>query len=189
MKRKIEIIKSLFSSEKGFSLVELMMALALMGLALAGIYNIFFFAHSSFNHARLENQVLQEVNLFLTTIGAEINSAQRPNDSTEAVAVNGNGIDIYRVNKFTNNWERIQYRIAHGKLQRRSAELSEELGTWQTVVSGVDNTGIFQVSPVPNFEDCRRVSINLKVSGAPTPLNKPLEISTVFISRSRGGEE
>lgn len=193
---KINNINTLLKGKGGFTLVELLIVLALMVIVLDPIYNTYFVAQSTYARIDAEAKVIQETNLFLTNLRSDIYSAQIPNDTTAAISsLSTDSINIYHVDTVHNEYELIQYRLLNGVLQRGSAKSSYPLtgspstpGSWQTVISGVNNADIFTAESIVDMGDRCKVTLNLNISGSP-PISSPFELNTVLISRSQGEDE
>ena len=105
-----------FHDQYGFTAVELLLVLALLGLVLAGIYQFFFFTNRSYTQAERQSISVQEANLFLLNIEKDIRSASQPNDLTTAIRVlnssghqarKGQRLDIYRYNDQNDQYEKL----------------------------------------------------------------------------------
>ena len=198
---------STFHYQRGFTLVELLLALALLGLVLAGIYNFFFFTNRAYTQAEGQSISVQEANLFLLNIEKDIRSASQPNNLTTAVRVlnnsgnqarQGQRIDIYRYNSSTDQYERIAYRIDGTTLQKGSAvsntqvsSASPQYGTinnWQTIVTNVDTYEEDEFLFIDASDDTtvtserRLLKIDLKILDPDT--NRPLTLADSCMSRS-----
>ena len=129
---------STFHYQRGFTLVELLLALALLGLVLAGIYNFFFFTNRAYTQAEGQSISVQEANLFLLNIEKDIRSASQPNDLTTAIRVlnssghqarKGQRLDIYRYNDQNDQYERIAYRSDGNVLRKGSVTANNQINT------------------------------------------------------------
>lgn len=197
-------------SQNGFSLIELILVLALLGMTLAGAYQFFFFTHKSYASADANSKVIQEANLFINQIEREIRSASMPNDATPAVRIlsNGEQIDIYLYHPATDSYERVSYRLNPNdktQLQRGSvgAAASESVpGTssnpqygnisddaWHVLVTNINNLTLF--TDVSNDQyvtsERRHIKINLKILNPEN--NRPVSLQTSVMSRSVGSKQ
>jgi prepilin-type N-terminal cleavage/methylation domain-containing protein len=198
---------SAFHDQRGFTAVELLLVLALLGLVLAGIYNFFFFTNRSYTQAESQSISVQEANLFLLNIEKDIRSASQPNDLTTAVRVlnssgnqarKGQRLDIYRFNNQTDQYERIAYRIDGTVLQKGSVTSNNQINTaspqygtisnWKTIVTNVgaydeDEFLFIDASNDSTVTSERRlIKVDLKILDPDT--NRPLTLATSCLSRS-----
>lgn len=89
--------KEIHNNQKGFTLVELIVVLALMGLVIGTIYSFFGFSHNTYANAEAQSIVSQEATLFFTQIEKDIRNASEPNDTSKAIhIVNEEQINIYQ---------------------------------------------------------------------------------------------
>ena len=188
-------------SLKGFTLVELLVVLSLVGLVLAGVFQFFFFTHSSYAMADSQSAVIQEVNLFFLQVEKDVRSASEPNSATKAVRVldNGQQLDIYRYNNSTNMYERITYRRHNNDLQRGLVSTSAPgndanpqyaiipdsgTGAWTTLVSKLA-PGTFQLfNDSRNEDESTRRLIDINVIVAHPQLNSMISMQTALMSRT-----
>lgn len=197
------------NTDKGFTLVELLLVLALLGMVLAGIFQFFFFTNRTYADTDSMSQVIQETNLFISQIEREIRSASKPNDATKAVRVlnNGEQIDIYLYHSSDDKYERISYRLNPSnktQLQRGSisAAASQSVpGTgsnpqygaipedaWKTLVTNVANhsqnaTLFTDISDDQYLTSERRhISIDLRILDPDS--NRSVTVQTSAMSRS-----
>ncbi len=195
--------------QKGFTLVELMMVLVLLGLILAGIYQFFFFTNRAYTDADKKSIAIQEANLFISQIEREIRQATKPNERTKAVRIlnDGEQIDIYSFNNETNQYKRTSYRLdPNDKTQLQKgwvvagastivpgtdanpqyAEILDTgVGAWKSMVTNVDSTeNLFMDSTDDTTitSERRLVKINLKILDPQT--NRPISLATSVMSRS-----
>lgn len=196
-----------FNNQKGITLVELLLVLALLGLVLAGIYQFFFFTNRTYSNAESQSISIQEANLFIANIEKDIRSASQPNDATTAIRVlnnsgsqarKGQQLDIYRYNTSTGIYERISYKIDGTELLKGSATsesqvltASPQYGTiteWQTIVTNINDYEDTEFLFVDASNDGtvtserRLIKVNLKIFDPDT--NRPLNFQTSCLSRS-----
>lgn len=99
-----------FSNQKGFTLVELMVVIAIMGFVAAAIYGFFGYTQKSYAHAEANSIVSQEATLFFTQIEKEIRNATEPNKDSKAVSVSNDGQEINIYQYDGSKYQRICYR-------------------------------------------------------------------------------
>ena len=194
--------KTPIDNNKGFSLVELLLVLALIGIALAGAFQFFGFTNLSYARADAQSAVIQEVNLFFNQIERDIRSASEPNNLTKSVRIldSGNGLDIYRYNNTTKEYERISYRINPNdltKLQRGIATSSDKDytadpqyatipnngdGAWKNIVSDVLSVTFSDRNPSDTISSRRLVDIAVFVK--PPELKDSIAMQTAIMTRT-----
>lgn len=131
------MIKKIIKDHKGVTLVELLIALAIIGFVLAAAYFFFSFAQNSFNQSERQSTVNGQVCTFLTNIGREVRQAQRPNSvagvhslmdahdyAVNPVSTANTAIDIYSYQSST-IFRRTSYRLVGTTLQRGYVNASE----------------------------------------------------------------
>lgn len=196
-----------FNNQKGITLVELLLVLALLGLVLAGIYQFFFFTNRTYSNAESQSISIQEANLFIANIEKDIRSASQPNNDTTAVRVlnstgsqsrKGQQVDIYRYNDSAGLYERISYKIDGTELLKGSATSATQVLTaspqystitgWETIVTNINNYEDTEFLFVDASNDGtvtserRLIKVNLKILDPDT--NRPLNFQTSCLSRS-----
>lgn len=82
-----------YSSQHGFTLVELIIYLSLLTLVLAGIYNYFFFSNQSSLRAQAKSEVLQDARIVMMQMEREIRQANRPRNLSNLDLPEGTGIN------------------------------------------------------------------------------------------------
>lgn len=196
-------------NQKGFTLVELMMVLVLLGLILAGIYQFFFFTNRAYTDADKKSIAIQEANLFISQIEREIRQATKPNEKTKAVRIlnDGEQIDIYSFNNESNQYKRTSYRLDPNdktQLQKGWVEvdasatipgedanpqyaeiLDTGTGAWKDIVTNVDspeNLFMDSTDDTTITSERRLIKVNLKILDPET--NRPLSLATSVMSRS-----
>lgn len=201
---------------KGFSLVELLIVLALLAVTIEAIYLFFSFVQTSFASTDDQTKVIQEANLAVLTLEKDIRSASRPNADTKSVVVLGAGgglaagqsMDIYMVNS-ADKYLRVSYRLLptdKKQLQRGWVECTTTLPpvtganpqyatvtNWNTILDGVafkDESNadirIFTDTTGSSTAERRKIQLNLSVNDPLKPLPKPVVFNNTLTSRSRG---
>ena len=179
---------------KGYTLAELMVVLALLGLVLSVIYPLFFFVRTSFNRASAESDAVQEARLLLLQMASEVRTARKPSPAADAVLVpNAQRLDIFSDLNGDGRPEMISYRLTAGRIERR---VVEPIGTaypftygdpviWVTVVGAVTNSAVFsrRADHAPRFT----VTVNLDVHSVEGRLSRPVSIRADLTVRE-GGE-
>lgn len=187
-----------FSNQKGFTLVELMVVLAIMGFVAAAIYGFFGYTQKSYAHAEANSIVSQDATLFFTQIEKEIRNATEPNKNTKAVNVSDDGqqINIYQYDG--SKYERICYRRNPNNnllLEKGSVSVTSqasgnnpEYGTinnWKTISSYLlpGNAALFSDrNPSDTASSRRLIDITLSLKHPKT--NTALNIQSSVMNRS-----
>lgn len=185
-------------NQTGFTLVELLLVLSLVGLVLAGVFQFFFFTHKSYAFADARSEVIQDVNLLFTLLEKDIRSASEPNDDTKAVRIlnNGQQIDIYRYNKATSMYERIAYRLNNNQIERgfvstatQDTSANPQYSTiqdsaWKTIVSNLlpGSSDIFKDDRNDAVSSRRLIDVSISVKHP--KLNESINMETAIMSRT-----
>ena len=199
------------NNEKGFTLVELMVTLSIMGIVLAAAYNFFFFTHKSYALADARSAAIQEVDLLFLQLEKDIRSASAPNSTTRAVTISNDGqqIDIYSTKDLpsgddpdvlTSHYCLTSYRLNGTEIQKgftSSAEQSNSTnpeyggipdigeGAWETIVDDVlpGEAVIFSDRyNGDNISSRRLIDVDLFVK--PAQLNNSINMKTSLLSRT-----
>jgi prepilin-type N-terminal cleavage/methylation domain-containing protein len=190
--------------QTGFTLVELLLVLSLIGLVLAGVFQFFFFTHKSYALADARSEVIQDVNLLFTLLEKDIRSASEPNDDTKAIRIlnGGQQIDIYRYNNSTSMYERISYRLNPSdstQLQRGLVSTATQdtnadpqygtipdsgTGAWKTIVSNLlpGSSEIFKDDRNDAVSSRRLIDVSISVKHP--KLNESISMNTAIMSRT-----
>ncbi len=185
-------------NQTGFTLVEVLLVLSLVGLVLAGVFQFFFFTHKSYAFADARSEVIQDVNLLFTLLEKDIRSASEPNDDTKAVRIlnNGQQIDIYRYNKATSMYERIAYRLNNNQIERgfvstatQNTSANPQYSTiqdsaWKTIVSNLlsGSSDIFKDDRNDAVSSRRLIDVSISVKHP--KLNESISMNTAIMSRT-----
>ena len=146
-------MKSILAKKNGFTIMELIITLSLLGIVLAVIYALFFYVQSSFNNANAHLNINQQLNMAYMQMEQDIRSAMKPNYLTDAIIISDDReMHIYTYDEAKNKYIRIAYRLDFSKnavLERGLAICSDnippadenpEYGTitdWETLIDGV----------------------------------------------------
>ncbi len=195
-------LKSIFNNQKGFSLVELLIVLALMGIVLAGVYQYFFYGYNSWTRANEEAEQVQDARLAVMRMDSEVRGAQQGNEDNDPVVVSDTEINIYTDIDNDGSPELVNYKLETNdgvnSLLRGIAPPQGDAypyaysdpGQWETVVSRVENDIIFTV-PQYNAggtdKEYQRgtIKVELHVS-TPEQTVKPIIVEAVLTVRGRG---
>lgn len=197
-------------SKNGFSLVELMLTLALLGIVLAGIYTLYFYIQTSFNSTDTRSAINQRINFAYARMTEDIHSASRPNSNTMPVRVVSSGeMHVYTFDRKEEKYIMIAYRFdfEEKSLQRGWVACSTELpsgeenpsyGTienWETIMEyvieetttedGIIYSGFTDVTASETNER-REIKIILIGNDSRNTLNRPIISVKTLTSRSKG---
>lgn len=186
-------------SRKGFTLVELIIALSLLGIILAGIYNFFFLVQTSWDRIAAESRVIQETQLVILRMDNEIRQAQKPSETVNSVVVTsgGNQLDIYSDTNKDGKPELIRYQRTNNILKRGIVSTSSTVypfaygapSVWETVVGNLKNINTQLVFILKEANNPRFVvSVHLQVEDASSSLTPPalIDINGDCAVRSKG---
>lgn len=187
-------IKTDVRGRGGFTLVELLVVLALLGVVLAGVYQFFFFTQQSWNRASAEARVMQNARQVLMQLDREVRQARKPNDGTQAVVATADTLEVYTDVTGDGRPERVSYRRSGqgNRPLQRVVTASGQAGYpytygapsgWVNVLDSVANSDIFTVSgTAPRLV----VGVRLQVNDVVWTLPQPVEVRSELTVRSRG---
>jgi type II secretory pathway pseudopilin PulG len=202
----------------GFTIVELLIVLALLAMTIGAIFTFFSFAQGGFRRTDIQSRLLHEMNTSLRRISGDIRSASRPNAATYSVVVpnasgglvKGQSIWIYRHDPDNGEYYRVCYRLDPSDktvLQRGVAICSGSppsgqnpeyagITDWENILTGVvyedgsnREVSIFEDITSPSTNERRKIHIGIKTNDGKTPLPEPVEVSMTVTSRSEGAPE
>ena len=181
--------KEILNDQKGFTLVELMVVVAIMGFVAAAIYGFFGYTQKSYAHAEASSIVSQEATLFFTQIEKEIRNATEPNISSKAVNVSADGQEINIYQYDGTKYQRICYRKNPGNnlvLEKGSVSVTSPdndtnpsygtISNWKTISSHLlpGNAVLFSDRNPADTNSKRRlidITLSLKHPKTSTALN------------------
>jgi len=197
-----DMIRKALGSERGLSLVELMVALALIVVVLGPVYQYFHYGYSGWNRASAEARVIQDARLLLIQVSEEVRTARVAIDGGTALEVqSATELNVYTDVAGDEKPEKVCYRLNGTVLERAVVEPEGDAFPytygnpvdWETVLRRVNNTEIFSTpdldgDPVtPNSREA--VHVELSVDDLDTPLTEPLSVRATLTVRSRGEAE
>jgi len=175
---------------RGFTLVELLIVLALLGMVLAGLYNLLFFAQSGFTRASASTRINQDARLAIISISNDLRNARPYAEGLDAVTVTNdkNQIDITSFDYDANSYIKIRYRLLDGSLERGVAVYGTDNFVYAAspIAANVLNNELFSIEKVitrtpPRFN----VKVHLRVDDPLLSNNHPLEFEVVITVRSQ----
>lgn len=189
-------------NQDGFTLIELLLVLALLLVAVSGIYQLFYFSQGSYDSASAESGIAQEARLFVMRLEREVRNARQAVLSTNPVTVPdgitpaGSRINIYTDVNGDGRPELVAYRLNGGALQRavmqRNARTPDAFpytfndpaeSDWQTVLTRVTevtredgtNEPIFSIDDNPP-RSFPRALVNVQLN-----VRDPVRVNTVRV--------
>jgi prepilin-type N-terminal cleavage/methylation domain-containing protein len=198
----MQVIRSTSKNQRGFTLVELLVVLSLLGLALAGAFQFFHFTQTSYALADARSAVLQEVDLFFLQLEKDIRSASATNSTTKAITISNQGkqIEIYSSQDvlsadtppvLTKTYLHTSYRLNGTALQRGFASTDNKnnvvnlaINNWKTIVSNVTpgDIQIFNDSRNDTVSSRRLIDVNVIVTHP--KMNSSISMQTALLSRT-----
>ncbi len=185
-------IVNMIKNQKGITLVELMIVLALLGIVLAVGYNLLFYFQRGFDRINRDSQVTQEVNIFMMYIEREVRAARATAGGPPAMAVNGNTLTINSDITRDGNLDVIEYSINTNTLMRSingsgPEELISHVGAMPDGSGG--NHDLFTVTDVDatNDDDLRQMLVVRFFAGVDADMiaQNPIEVNLTLVSRSK----
>jgi len=196
-------INAVLNNDKGLTLVELLIVLALLGIVLGGIYQYFYYGYRSWVRSSAEAQQVQDARLAVIRMDGEVRGARQGKENTNPVVwVSDTEINIYTDTDNDGRPELVCYKLETmdgvNSLLRGVAipqgdaypYTYSDPGQWETVVASVENDEIFTV---PQYKlngsdvDYQRGIINVKLYVSATEQSvKPIKVEAVLTVRGRG---
>jgi len=193
-----------FQAERGFTLVELLLVLALVGIVLAIGYQAFFSANRAWQENEAINPHITEANNVMSALGKEIRGAEKPSETERALIVPnaegsyaaGQRLIIYSFDDSTDEWVKIFYRVHNHELQRCLVKNSNPTvitneptptSNWETIASGISSNQVF-FDNTNGTGDQRLIEIVLSIADtaqSAKPRFQPFTVSSSYMSRSR----
>lgn len=182
-------LKRGLKNNKGFTLIEVVMVILLLGMVLACIYLFYNFSVVSWNRTKSENYMIQDTGLLLTRMEREFRQAQKVGFNAVEIFDEGNEVIIYTYEDKTDLM--VGYRIKDGKLERAT---STDFNTpvldlvWETVIPSVAKSKDESNIEIPYFKivDLTRIEFNISVFDPDGHVEDPITISDTFTVRSKG---
>jgi len=145
-----------YNNKKGFTIVELLVALALLAIILSGVYTLYFYIQSSFNRTDSQSRINQDMNLIFMQMERDIRSASKPHPDIDSVVIRSRQeIHIFTYDDDMAKYLEIVYRLDPSDLtalQRGWAACADakppapaaskaygygEITNWETLMKGI----------------------------------------------------
>lgn len=116
-------LDGIFRQDEGLTLVEMLIALALIGIVMAAAFQIFWINQNVWQRTQGMEQLTSQSSLLVNQLAAEVRAAQKPNDAVPAVMVlpagsedgyafdAGQRLIIYLPDQASTRMKRIEYRL------------------------------------------------------------------------------
>lgn len=99
-------------NKKGFTIVELLVALALLAIILSSVYTLYFYVQSSFNRTDAQSRINHEMNFIFMQMERDIRSASKPHPDVDSVVIRSRQeIHIYTYDDDMEKYLEIVYRL------------------------------------------------------------------------------
>lgn len=122
----MKTLKELFYKEDGVTLIELILAVAIMSFVILALNNFYLSFYNLWDDAKADSSIIEELNLAKNVISKDVRSALKPDsttDSVEIMQIDGENriLNIYRLNSDLENMLNIQYELTgNGEMKRKS---------------------------------------------------------------------
>ncbi|NLM72996.1 MAG: type II secretion system protein [Clostridiaceae bacterium] len=190
-------------SNKGFTIVELIIVLSLLCIILTGVLNFMGFSLEAVVDIKAQTIVQYEVNTVLRTLANDIRSATKPDLTIKSIVIykdstpggKGERMDIYDYKD--GKYILISYKYEDNVLYRgvkeadNANDIINEQVDYSTFLEGViypsePETEMFEdVTSNPN-SDRRTININFSAQDKEGRIRKPVVITATYTSRSKG---
>lgn len=198
------MIKKNITDQRGFTLVEMTIALALLGLVLAGAFQLFFYGNGSTVSSIARENVVRDTNVLMLTMDTQVRNAV-PSAAGNALNITPkkldipNELDIYQdTNEDSIADQKIIYKLDTSRHVLKRAVVSKnadesyptpQTGDWKDVLAKVNNTtDVFSTPDDLNLGSVKAareiVEVDLLVDNPQSPLGVPLELKTDLTVRS-----
>jgi prepilin-type N-terminal cleavage/methylation domain-containing protein len=194
MQKCLQPLKAVITDKRGFTLVELLLVVALVGIVLAIPIQALFLTNRDWQYNQAMSPALMDGNLLFARLGNEIRAADKPEGGTRAVEIEDEQLIIYRPN--SEAWERIEYRfledsheLQRGAFSGSEAQVLNRTGnpvSWETVASSVTALNFSDNNP-GSTADRRLIRVAMQISDTThsQPSFQPFLVESTFLSRSQ----
>lgn len=179
------------SNQKGFTLIEMMIAIALTALIASASFSLLIFARRSMVNTECYIAAVNDATLAMMDLERDIRRAKRAvynGVSYKGVTAYDGGmrIDIYADLKNDGVIKLIRYKLDGDSLKRGVASLGSEPTTWKTVVYKLQNDKLSPKVPIFTIDE-GTVNIKLLVIDESNMMaTSPVVVDTTLTVRSKG---
>lgn len=178
-------------NDQGFTLVELVIAVALLTAVLGGIYYFFHFSMKSYNYIQDHYQAEFNARKAARGMAEDIRSANSVMiNGTKHLALeilnSGMTLNVYTDDDDDGTLELVQYKIENRQLKIGKAELGSTPSSWSVLADNINNAS---ASPaIQAFAiDGKQLNIKLEIMGDNSSLKEdPVSIVTSVSVRNKG---
>lgn len=187
--------KLIVANEKGVTLIELLIVLALLGIVIGGAYQYFFYGYNSWVRSAAETEMIQNARQTVIHMETDVREAESAAEGMPPVVVldSGRTLRIYTRSHNETHPKLVSYRLNDGNLERGvSLPENEEYpyqyklpAQWETVVSNVVNDVNDEIFTVIDggTEGYQRIIINVDLHIISNDVRKPFNIQAVLTVR------
>lgn len=187
----------------GFTLIELIIVVALMLIILIAVYNFFFVSKKSYDSLKEQSLVNMEMQGVISILDQEIKQAKKATKDENAIVQlsSGRGVIIYTDLNDDGRPEKIRYRVKNKKLYKSYANIRNNkypyeyrnFGKEKVILENIKNDDIFtEISLVEsnntmyNAQKDYRCKIKIHfVLENPNESKEKLEIDSYLLTKSR----
>ncbi len=178
-------------NSRGFTVVELIVALSLLSIVLACAYYFLAFSYKVLGKTESEFDAIQDARMAETKMEEDIRSAEAAKIGAtrhKAVEVQNNGmwLTVYTDTDKDGTLQTVQYKLENDELKRGEAALGNTPSTWNTLAGKVKNKMSGISTPIFSI-DGKTVNIELLVLDEKDRLSdQPVSVKTSITVRSKG---
>lgn len=194
-----EIFKNKLSQSKGFTLIEVILVVAMLVMILMAVYNLLFFGGLSYHNIKEQSLITLELNPVIYGLESEIKKARKANHDDHALSTTSTK-ELFVYSDTTGNGkpEKIRYRVINGHLKRSYAVSSDQqfpysyddnsFGEEVIVMKGIVNEHIFtdlvHVNPANEKDYRKKLKIHFVIE-TKKGTGGHMEIESYLMTRSR----
>ncbi|WP_129723697.1 prepilin-type N-terminal cleavage/methylation domain-containing protein [Xylanivirga thermophila] len=167
--------------KKGFTLVELILAMSLLSIILVLILNFTHFTVSNYKYATVQSYALQSANNALYTIEDDVRQARSPRENEHAIEIldAGKGLKVYLTVPNTASYYTVLYKLDRGNLIREEDGDYDNQKIVARDIANKDDEPVFSLSASKSGKQIIAVHMLIKEDKH----SKPVDISTQISMR------